>query len=71
MRPLNRKEIARIPVLPYLQANRAAAVKFRLLGEQPLGAKGFQYDCNAMTWTSEDTQATTDSPAAPAQRPNR
>ena len=46
-------------------------MKFRLLGEQPLGAKGFQYDCNAMTWTSEDTQATTDSPAAPAQRPNR
>jgi hypothetical protein len=43
MRPLNRKEIARIPVLPYLQANRAAAVKFRLLGEQPLRAKGFHH----------------------------
>jgi hypothetical protein len=54
-----------------LQANQAAAVKFRLLGEQPLGAKGFQYDRNAMTWTPEDAQATTDSPAAPAQRPNR
>ena len=49
MRPLSRKEIARIPVLPYLQANQAAAVRFRLLGEQPLGAKGFQYDRNTST----------------------
>ena len=71
MRPLSRKGIARIPVLPYLQANQAAAVKFRLLGEQPLRAKGFQYDRHAMTWTPEDAPATTDSPAAPAQRPNR
>jgi hypothetical protein len=52
-----------------LQANQAAAVKFRLLGEQPLRAKGFQYDRNAMTWTPEDAQATTDSPAAPAHEP--
>ena len=71
MRPLSRKEIARIPVLPYLQANQAAAVKFRLLGEQPLGAKGYSMTGNAMTWTPEDAPATTDSPAAPAQRPNR
>ena len=36
-------------------------MKFRLLGEQPLRAKGFQYDRNAMTWTPEDAPATTDS----------
>jgi sporulation protein YlmC with PRC-barrel domain len=34
-------------------------------------AKGFKYDRNAMTWTPEDAPATTGSPAAPAQRPNR
>jgi hypothetical protein len=42
MRPLSRKGIARIPVLPYLQANQAAAVKFRLLGAETPSEEAFR-----------------------------
>jgi sporulation protein YlmC with PRC-barrel domain len=34
-------------------------------------AKGFKYDCNAMTWTPEDTPATTGTPATPPRSNNR
>jgi sporulation protein YlmC with PRC-barrel domain len=34
-------------------------------------AKGFKYDRNAMTWTPEDTPATTGTPATPPRSNNR
>jgi sporulation protein YlmC with PRC-barrel domain len=34
-------------------------------------AKGFKYDRNAMTWTPEDSPATTGTPAAPAPAPRQ